>query len=62
MDKRRAEQILSDPAKIDVQYQGKPVWIEGINDTTANVTFMGTCKTMDVPFNELNEPGRLESP
>lgn len=61
MDKNRAEQILSDPAKIDVQYQGRPVWIEGVNETTANVTFLGTCKTMDVPFNELKESDRLGS-
>jgi small acid-soluble spore protein H (minor) len=55
MDKKRAEQILHTPERIDVLYEGKPVWIEGINDSTANVTFMGSCKTMDVPFMELKE-------
>lgn len=41
--------------KIEVLHNGYPVWIEGINENTANVTVMGSCKTMDVPFSELKE-------
>ncbi|MDW7651416.1 MAG: H-type small acid-soluble spore protein [Bacillota bacterium] len=55
MDKDRAEQILQSPDPIDVVYRGKPVWIEGVGEDTANVTVMGTCRTMDVPFEDLRE-------
>lgn len=59
MDKSRAEEILHSPDSIEVMHEGKPVWIEGVNATTANVTVIGTCRTMDVPFNELEETGKL---
>lgn len=55
MDKQRAQEIINSPAKIEVHYQGKPVWIEGVEEDTANVTVMGTCHTMNVPFSELQE-------
>ena len=55
VDKNRAEQILKASEKIEVHHQGKPIWIEGINENTANVTVVGTCHTMDVPFKELQE-------
>jgi H-type small acid-soluble spore protein len=59
MEKERAEQILNAPDPIDVKYQGKLVWIEGVGDDTANVTVMGTCRTMDVPIEELRETSIL---
>lgn len=55
MDRERAEELLNSPAKIEVHFQGKPVWIEGVEETTANVSVMGTCRTMKVPFTELEE-------
>jgi H-type small acid-soluble spore protein len=61
MDKNRAEEIMRTPAKIEVVHKGTPVWIEGVNDEKANVTIMGTCKTMDVPFQELQETGKYET-
>jgi len=57
LEKRRAIQIMASDEKFEVIYKDKPVWIEGVNENTANVTVMGTCTTMDVPFTELHEPG-----
>jgi H-type small acid-soluble spore protein len=58
MDTNRAEEIMRAPKKIEVVYNGQPVWIEGVNGTSANVTVMGTCKTMDVPVADLQENGK----
>jgi H-type small acid-soluble spore protein len=55
MDKQRAVEIMNSPEKIEVHCQGQPVWIEGIEEDTANVTVMGTCRTMNVPFADLKE-------
>lgn len=60
MNKKRAEEILHAPERINVFHYGKSVWIEGVNDTTANVTIMGTCETMDVPFHQLEEMNTTE--
>ncbi|MCW3490725.1 H-type small acid-soluble spore protein [Dethiobacter alkaliphilus] len=60
MEKDRVKEILDSPEKIEVKYLGEPVWIEGIKSNTANVTVMGTCKTMDVPFMSLEETGKME--
>ena len=60
MEKQRVQEILETSEKIEVKYNGEPVWIEGIKSNTANVTVMGTCKTMDVPFMSLEETGKLE--
>ncbi|NLZ38719.1 MAG: H-type small acid-soluble spore protein [Firmicutes bacterium] len=55
MDKTRAKQIINSPDKIEVYYQGKPVWLESIEENSAYVTVMGTCRTMTVPLAELEE-------
>jgi H-type small acid-soluble spore protein len=60
MDRNRAEEIMRSPAKIEVVYDGLPVWIEGTADDKANITVMGTCKTMDVPYTKLRETGKYE--
>lgn len=61
MDKKRAEEIMRVPAKIEVVYDGRPVWIESVNDQNATVTVMGTTRTMDVPLEELQETGKYET-
>jgi H-type small acid-soluble spore protein len=61
MDKKRAEEIMRSPAKIEVVHNGQPVWIEGAGENSANVTVMGTCKTMDVPYGQLTETGKYEN-
>ena len=60
MEKNRAEEILRAPTKIEVVYDARPVWITGVNGTSANVTVMGTSKTMDVPIADLKETGKYE--
>ena len=60
MDNKRAEEIMRAPTKIEVVYNARPVWIEGIDDTSANITFMGTSETMDVPLTDLEETGKYE--
>ncbi len=53
MELERAKQIINSPDKFEILYNGTPVWIENIYHDTANVTVMGTCKTLDVPVTEL---------
>jgi H-type small acid-soluble spore protein len=60
MDKNRAQEIMRAPTKIEVVYQGEPVWIEGVDETSANITIMGTSRTADVPLEELQETGKYE--
>ena len=60
MDNKRAEEIMRAPTKIEVVYNARSVWIEGIDDTSANITFMGTSETMDVPLTDLEETGKYE--
>lgn len=60
MDKNRADEIMRAPTKIEVVYNGEPVWIEGVDDTGAIVKVMGTSKTFDVSFSELTETGKYE--
>ncbi|UNC91969.1 H-type small acid-soluble spore protein [Candidatus Contubernalis alkaliaceticus] len=57
MEIQRAREIISAPEKIEVHFDGTPVWIEDIKNDTANVTVMGTCKSMEVPVYELQEKG-----
>lgn len=61
LDKQRAEEIMRAPAKIEVVHNGQPVWLEGVNSASANVTIMGTSRTMDVPLTELVETGKYET-
>ena len=58
MDKKRAEQIMSAPKKVEVQYQDVPVWIEGVHGSTADVNIIGTSRTMSVSLDELEDTGR----
>lgn len=60
MDLERIKQIMESPDKYEVLYNGSPVWIENVYHDTANVTVMGTCKTMDVPVADLDEKGKVE--
>lgn len=57
MDKNRAKQILNSKDRIDVFYQGTPVWIEDVNDKdVAQITLLsGAKQRMDVSVNWLSE-------
>ncbi len=57
MKMQRAKEIISAPEKIEVHFDGTPVWIEDIKNDIANVTVMGTCKSLEVPVEELQEKG-----
>ncbi|MDA5107649.1 MULTISPECIES: H-type small acid-soluble spore protein [Brevibacillus] len=35
MDVKRAQEILRSSDKIEVQYKGQPVWIDGVDERTA---------------------------
>jgi len=37
MDKERAEQIVASPQMINVTYHGMPVYIENVNEYSANI-------------------------
>ncbi|NLN07877.1 MAG: small, acid-soluble spore protein, H family [Firmicutes bacterium] len=58
MDRQTAEQIMKAPEKIEVQYQDVPVWIESVNETSAEVSVIGTKHRMKVPLSELEYTGR----
>jgi len=58
MDVNRAKQILSSSAEIPVNYNGVPVWIEEIDDTSNMATITGKDtrdEPMPVPIAELVE-------
>jgi H-type small acid-soluble spore protein len=57
MDNRRAEEIMQSHGVIDVNYNGMPVWLEGIRGDMAKVTFIGLDTGTDIPVKELNETG-----
>ncbi|MEJ8548078.1 H-type small acid-soluble spore protein [Brevibacillus borstelensis] len=35
MDVNRAQEIIRSASKIEVQYQGQPVWIDGVDEKTS---------------------------
>lgn len=61
MENRRAEEIMQSHGVIDVNYNGMPVWLEGLKGDIAIVTLMDLDRSMDVPVKELNEAGPIQS-
>ncbi len=61
MDNRRAEEIMQSHGVINVNYNGMPVWLEGIRGDLAEVTFIGLDRRMDIPVKELNEADQIQS-
>lgn len=57
MDITRAKQIIDAKEKINVLYQGSPVWIEGVSDNSiAQVeSIEGKRARFEVPVNLLEE-------
>lgn len=53
----RAEEILSSPQKFEVLYQGQPVWINSLDQSTqtAQVTLTDTNGRKDIHVTELIE-------
>ena len=58
MDRKEAEKILNAREHLEVQYQNVPVWIENVQETTADVTIMGTNRRINVPLEELEDMER----
>ena len=60
LDSTRAKQIISSKDKIEVLYQGSPVWIESIKDNnTAEITNIDSQERIDVPVYKLVENNPL---
>ena len=57
MDINRARQIIDSDDKINVLYQGSPVWIEGVSDNNVAeiVSLKGHKARIEVPVNMLEE-------
>ena len=55
MNYKRINDILSTDEKIDVFYQNRPVWIQGVSDTIAKIGFVDTFEEKDVSIEDLTE-------
>ena len=55
MDINRINSILSNDEKIDVFYQGRPVWIQGVSNNIAKVGFVDTFEEKDIFIKDLYE-------
>ena len=53
MDLNRIHSILNNKEKVDVLYDERPVWIQGVNDTVAKVVFVDTFEEKDVFIQDL---------
>ena len=55
MNYKRINDILSTDEKIDVFYQNRPVWIQGVSDTIAKIGFVDTFEEKNVKIQDLTE-------
>lgn len=56
MDIDRAKQILQSTEKIQVLFQGQPVWIDALYaDQFAEVSFLDSRERRQIPVNKLEE-------
>lgn len=57
LDLRRAREIIESPNTINVSYQGSPVWLENLNDSSnaAEITLLDRNERINVPLNQLVE-------
>ena len=55
MNYKRINDILSTDEKIDVFYQNRHVWIQGVSDNIAKIGFVDTFEEKDVSIDELSE-------
>lgn len=51
----RAREIMESKGVIEVLYQGHPVWIEGIEQDSAQVRLLDDDHKLNVPINMLTE-------
>ena len=55
MNYKRINDILSSDEKIDVFYQNRLVWIQGVSNTIAKIGFVDTFEEKDISIDELTE-------
>lgn len=55
MENKRAEEIIRSRGVIEVNYNGLPVWLEGVREDRAKVTFIGLNTGTELPVRDLNE-------
>ncbi|MCL5058871.1 MAG: H-type small acid-soluble spore protein [Actinobacteria bacterium] len=55
MDYNRAREILESPDIIQVQYRGRPVWIENLDPEGKSASVSTDTETLTVSVRELNE-------
>ena len=55
MKLNRIESILNNKEKVDVFYDERPVWIQGVNNDIAKVGFVDNFEERNVPISDLYE-------
>ena len=55
MDNKRAREIVNSLGVIEVLYQGRPIWIEDIDGSLAQVRYLDAEASFEVPVGELEE-------
>jgi H-type small acid-soluble spore protein len=61
MNSKRAEEIMQSYGVINVNYNGMPVWIEGVHNDVAEVTLIDMEKKVDVPISALTEADPIQT-
>ena len=51
----RVQDVLNNKEKVDIFYDERPVWIQGINDNVAKVCFIDNFEERDVYIEDLYE-------
>ena len=55
MDNKRAREIINSLGVIEVLYQSRPIWIEDIDGSLAQVRYLDAEDSFEVPVGELEE-------
>lgn len=55
MNIHRINSILSNDEKVDIFYNGRPVWIQEISNETAKIGFVDNFEEKDVSIKDLHE-------
>ena len=51
----RVQDVLNNKEKVDIFYDERPVWIQGINDNVAKIGFIDNFEEKDVYIEDLYE-------
>ena len=55
MNYDRVQSVLNNKEKVDIFYDERPVWIQGVNDNIAKVGFIDNFEEKDVFIEDLYE-------